>query len=211
MKKSIYLLAVLAITFTACKNETKSTSEASHSKEMVKEESGHDHGNHDHGDMKEDGMMSEKREITETNQKNDATTPIIDAYLKIKNALVNDDKSGATSGATDLLKAFSDFDMTKLSKEQHTEYMDILENAQEQAEHIVKSPIDHQREHFDVLTEDINDIISLLGTEKTLYLQFCPMYNNNKGGKWLSEVKEIKNPYFGSKMLTCGSIKKQIN
>jgi hypothetical protein len=37
------------------------------------------------------------------------------------------------------------------------------------------------------------------------------MANNNKGALWLSEVKEIKNPYFGSKMLTCGSVKKQIN
>lgn len=207
MKKSIYLLAVLAITFTACKNETKSTSEASHSKEIVKEEGGHDHGDHDHGDMKEDGMMSEKREVTETNQKNDATSPMIDAYLKIKNALVNDDKSGAASGATDLLKAFSDFDMTKLSKEQHTEYMEILEDAQEQAEHIVKSPIDHQREHFATLSTDINDIISLVGTSKTLYVDYCPMVKES----WLSEAKDIKNPYYGSKMLTCGSVKKQIN
>ncbi len=211
MKKSIYLLAVLAITFTACKNETKSTSKASHSKETVKEESSHNHGNHDHSDMKEEIMTNEKREVTQTNQKNDATTPMIDAYLKIKNALVNDDKSGAASGATDLLKAFSDFDMTKLSEEQHRAYMEILSNAKEQAEHIVKSPLDHQREHFDVLTEDVNDIISLLGTEKTLYLQFCPMYNNNKGGKWLSAKKEIKNPYFGAKMLKCGTVQKQIN
>ena len=89
--------------------------------------------------------------------------------------------------------------------------MEIYESAKEQAEHIVKSPMDHQREHFEVLSTDINDLISLLGTDKTLYKDFCPMANNNKGAYWLSEVKEIKNPFFGSKMMTCGSVKKQIN
>jgi Cu(I)/Ag(I) efflux system membrane fusion protein len=29
---------------------------------------------------------------------------------------------------------------------------------------------------------------------------------DNKGAYWLSNVSEIKNPYFGEKMLTCGSV-----
>ena len=101
--------------------------------------------------------------------------------------------------------------MTALTGTTHNEYMEILESAKEHAEHIVKSPIDHQREHFEVLSTDVNDIITLLGTEKTLYKDFCPMANNNKGAYWLSEVKDIKNPYFGSKMMKCGSVKEQIN
>ena len=101
--------------------------------------------------------------------------------------------------------------MTKLTDAQHKEYMEIVENAKEQAEHIVKSPIDHQREHFEVLSNDVNDLITLLGTDKTLYQTFCPMYNNKKGAIWLSETDEIKNPFYGSKMLTCGKVQKQIN
>jgi hypothetical protein len=54
-------------------------------------------------------------------------------------------------------------------------------------------------------------MVALLGTEKTLYKDFCPMANNNKGAYWLSEVKDIKNPYFGSKMLKCGNVREQIN
>ncbi|MFT5970040.1 MAG: Cu(I)/Ag(I) efflux system membrane fusion protein, partial [Flavobacteriales bacterium] len=42
----------------------------------------------------------------------------------------------------------------------------------------------------------------------TLYLQFCPMANSNKGGYWLSQEKEVKNPYFGLNMLKCGTIEK---
>ncbi|WP_317044539.1 hypothetical protein [Maribacter sp. 4G9] len=39
-----------------------------------------------------------------------------------------------------------------------------------------------------------------------VYIQKCPMANNNKGAFWLSMEKEIKNPYYGDQMLTCGSI-----
>ncbi len=38
----------------------------------------------------------------------------------------------------------------------------------------------------------------------TLYVQFCPMANNNKGAYWLSSQQEIRNPYFGDAMLGCG-------
>ena len=101
--------------------------------------------------------------------------------------------------------------MTKLAESQHKEYMEIIENATEQVEHIVKSPIDHQREHFEVLSTDINDLVALLGTDKTLYQVFCPMANRGKGAIWLSEFKDIKNPFYGSKMLKCGKVQKQIN
>ncbi len=36
---------------------------------------------------------------------------------------------------------------------------------------------------------------------------FCPMVDNNKGAYWLSLSETIYNPYFGSKMLKCGSVK----
>jgi Cu(I)/Ag(I) efflux system membrane fusion protein len=32
---------------------------------------------------------------------------------------------------------------------------------------------------------------------------------DNKGAYWLSETKEIRNPYFGDKMMTCGEVKKE--
>jgi hypothetical protein len=43
-----------------------------------------------------------------------------------------------------------------------------------------------------------------------LYLEYCPMANGNEGAYWLSNEKQIKNPYFGDKMLKCGSVKETI-
>ena len=46
--------------------------------------------------------------------------------------------------------------------------------------------------------------------QNTIYIQHCPMADNNKGADWLSLNKAIKNPYFGDKMLHCGSVIKVV-
>ena len=46
--------------------------------------------------------------------------------------------------------------------------------------------------------------------EEKVYLLHCPMAFNDTGADWLSNSTEIKNPYFGSKMLTCGSVKDSV-
>lgn len=205
MKKSIYVLAFSVLFLSACKNDKKqvesvdmNSSEMNMGKEDI-------HSSMDENTMNTDGNMDS------TIQKSGLTSAIIDAYLSIKNALVNDDSKKAVEGGKMMLAAFSNFEMAKLTESQHSKYMEIAETAKEHAEHIVKSPIDHQREHFEDLSKDVNDIIALVGTDKTLYQDFCPMAFNNKGAIWLSETKEISNPYFGSKMMKCGSIQKQIN
>lgn len=200
---SILIFTMLVLTIVSCKNDTKKTDangSDNHNTEM-----GHDNndGNHDNDNASD----TTTKDLAAATQKNGATSEIIDSYLQIKNALVTDDKDGAAKGGSMMLMAFSNFDMSQLDEAQHKEYMEILESAKEQAKHIVKSPIDHQREHFETLSIDVTDLISLLGTDKTLYQDYCPM----KKVSWLSETKDIKNPFYGSKMLTCGNIQKQIN
>ncbi|MDO7171128.1 DUF3347 domain-containing protein [Mariniflexile sp. AS56] len=207
VKTGILSMAFLTLTAMSCKSETKKTeTEDTHAMEA----SSHENEGHDHATMHGDSD-SHERSVEASTEKNAATTPILDAYIQIKNGLVADSKEKAAAGATALLKAFSAFNMSELKGDTHNEYMEILESAKEHAEHIVESTIDHQREHFEGLSTDISDLVTLLGTEKTLYKDFCPMANNNKGGAWLSEVKDIKNPYFGAKMLKCGSVQQQIN
>lgn len=204
---TILAMAFVSLTAMSCKENKKESTDTMHS-EM---ESMEGHQRDDDSAKMDHDSKGQNINFNVSNQKNPATTPIIDAYLQIKNGLVADNKDQAATGATGLLAAFSAFDMTKLSEDTHMKFMNILETAKVHTEQIVKSTIDYQREHFEALSTDINDIIILLGTEKTLYKDFCPMANNNKGAYWLSEVKDIKNPYFGSKMLKCGSVKEQIN
>lgn len=204
MKNSIYAVAFAMFFLSACKNDPKQAeSNEMNTNEMKM-------GTDDNHSSKDETMQSDKT-MNATTQKSGLTTAIIDGYLVLKNALVNEDSKKAAEGGKMMLTAFSNFEMTKLTETQHAKYMEIAESAKEHAEHIVKNPIDHQREHFEDLSKDINDLIALVGTDKTLYQDFCPMASNNKGAMWLSETEAINNPYFGSKMLKCGSIQKQIN
>lgn len=162
-----------------------------------------------HSEM--DGSMNHM-EVTknQSDQKTSKSTLIVEDYLKLKNALVKDNKEAAAKIGESMVVALENFDASGFNAEQQKDLKDIIEDAKEHAEHIAKSPIDHQREHFETLSKDMIDLVAITGTSKTLFQDFCPMYNNGKGGIWLSELKEIRNPYFGNKMLTCGSVQKVI-
>ena len=149
---------------------------------------------------------------TVTAQNSNATiNEVIASYLKLKNALTKDDTKEAANAGNAIVAALSKLDMKNLSKEQMKSYMDVADDTKENAEHIGANAgkIDHQREHFALLSKDIADLIKTFGSSQKLYQDFCPMYDDGKGAIWISEIKEIKNPYFGSKMITCGSMKKE--
>jgi len=137
---------------------------------------------------------------------------VVSNYLKIKNALANDNSKEAASAATEVLNAMNTLGQASLTSEQKKVYDEVQEDAKEHADHIIYTAgkIDHQREHFETLSKDVYDLVKTFGAGQTLYQDFCPMYNNNKGATWISETKEIKNPYLGKKMPTCGEVKEEI-
>ena len=142
-----------------------------------------------------------------------STTSIIDNYLALKNALAVDDAKKAAGSGKMLFDALGKFNVSTLPASKQKELKDILDDAKENAEHISVSgnKIDHQREHFEILGTDIKDLIIIVGADRTLYQIHCPMYNDNKGGKWLNETKEVKNPLLGSKMSKCGNVIQEIS
>lgn len=148
--------------------------------------------------------------VITTSQSSFSINEIVSGYLKIKNALVKDDSKGAANGSKTLYATLNSLNSKSLDAKLKKEYLDIADDAKEHAEHIGDNPgkIEHQREHFAMLSKDINDLIKTFGTTQKLYQDYCPMYDEGKSGYWISETKEIKNPYYGSQMLTCGSVKK---
>ena len=53
--------------------------------------------------------------------------------------------------------------------------------------------------------------IKVFGTpEDTFYIQHCPMAFDNEGADWISKEREIRNPYFGDKMMKCGIVQDTI-
>lgn len=183
-------VAVTAIAFSACNGNNNSSKENS---------------------SNADTTMKTSQGATETKSKSplkDMTT----AYLQIKDGLANDNGDAAATGGNAFVDALGKIDKSSMSPDQKKSFEDIADDAKEMAEHIGKNAgkIEHQREHFDMLSKDMYDLVKTFGAGQTLYQDFCPMYNDGKGATWLSEVKLIRNPYLGKKMSTCGSVKETI-
>lgn len=142
---------------------------------------------------------------------NNSTDAIVVGYLNLKNSLADDDGNGAAKSGQEILDALSKFDASSLTPEQKKVFTGLVGDLKENSEHINENAdkIEHQREHFEMLSKDMTDLIKATGTSQTMYLDSCPMYDEGKG-TWLSEMKEIKNPYLGKKMDTCGAIKEAI-
>ncbi len=199
-KYFILPIAFAAITFTACNSSNNKSNESSDmSNDSAQTQTPADNtaimpssGN----DTKADGSIKE----------------IVSGYLNVKNALANDNAKEAATAGKEIVNAMNKLDKASLAAEQKKVYEDVEDDAKEHAGHISTNAnkIDHQREHFETLSEDVYDLVKTFGAGQTLYQDFCPMYNNNKGAAWISETKEIKNPYLGKKMPKCGEIKEKI-
>lgn len=193
----ILAMAFLTLTVMSCKDAKKEHNyDEGHNTEM----------NHDNSDGHHD---SDKKEMAMNSNQDGNAEMILKDYFNLKDALVSDDEAKAKEFGAVLKKSLEILAISKYTEEQQTELKEIIEDAVEHAEHISESPIAHQREHFKILSKDVTDMVVITGTANTLYEQFCPMYD--KGSTWLSKSEEVRNPYYGSKMLKCGKVQKEIN
>jgi hypothetical protein len=133
--------------------------------------------------------------------------PVYDAYFALKDALVKSDAVDAAAKGTSLLAALKAVDMTKLAKEEHSQWMKIQSALITDAQKISATKnVDQQRESFITLSSNMYLLMKSSDLETPVYYQHCPMANDGKGADWLSKEKGIKNPYYGSMMLTCGKV-----
>jgi NADH dehydrogenase/NADH:ubiquinone oxidoreductase subunit G len=205
MSKQFFSTAILSsVIFMACNNnETKN-----------------EHDGHNMKDSTTQSAAVDEKEIKQvpvlyTNV--DATAAasiklIVDYYLHIKNALSNDNADEAAAGGKSMAEAIQKVDKSLLTPDQKKAYDEITSELQDHGEHVEKNAADikHQRSHFILMSEDIYSLVKAFGGGRPLYHDHCPMANDNKGAMWISEIKEVKNPYFGASMLTCGSVEEVI-
>ena len=134
-------------------------------------------------------------------------------YLTLKDALVATDGEASKEAANQVLSSLAKIDMSLVKDDAHNYWMKQQGAIKAHSEKITTSDdIEEQRKQFDFLSQALVKATKVFGIgEATLYVQHCPMANNNEGADWLSNVEEIRNPYFGDKMLTCGLVKTTID
>lgn len=138
---------------------------------------------------------------------------VIDAYLNLKEGLVAADKNKTAKYSSALLDALQQINGNLLKGEAKVFWNEKKSFLIEHAKLSNETPsIDGKRTNFIYLSESLIKTIEAFGPgNEKLYIDYCPMANNNKGAYWLSETKEIRNPFMkGKDMLTCGEVKKEI-
>lgn len=194
MKKYfVMLLTISAVVFTACNNNKANNEKAN-------------------ADTSSANVSNSSDTTVSATTDNEPIKNIVASYLEIKNALANDNGNDAASGGKAMGTALSQLNTASFTDAQKKTFNDMQDDLKENAEHIGENAnkIDHQREHFEMLSDDIYDMVKAFNPGQNLYKDYCPMYNNKKGAFWISETKEIKNPYLGKKMPTCGEVKEEI-
>lgn len=164
-------------------------------------------------DMKSE--HSNHNEMTATNTTDTPNAPqlkaVFDNYFSVKDALIKTDGDTSSAKAADLVKALKAVEMAKLSTEEHTVWMKVMKDLTANAEKIAASKdVAKQRETFVLLSNNMYELAKVSKQETPVYYQHCPMYNNGKGANWLSKEEAVKNPYYGSQMLTCGSVQETL-
>ena len=127
---------------------------------------------------------------------------LLSQYYNIKNALVAGNGNEASAKAEEFIKTANSIDYKLISEGNINA---LLKDATPISE---TKDIKKQREHFANLSNNMAALAKSvkLGAQP-IYQAYCPM----KKANWLSSDKEIKNPYYGSAMLTCGKVVETIN
>jgi copper chaperone CopZ len=142
-----------------------------------------------------------KVEIQEVNQ----LKAVFDTYFTVKDAMISSDGNATSIASKELLISINNVKMEKLEMDVHMVWMKVLNQIKNDTEQIsMIKDIKKQRNHFATLSKDIYALIKVAKYDVPVYFQNCPMYNDGKGANWLSKENAIKNPYYGSMMLTCG-------
>ncbi|HEX3166180.1 MAG TPA: DUF3347 domain-containing protein [Chitinophagaceae bacterium] len=127
---------------------------------------------------------------------------LLTQYYNIKDALVAGNGIVASAKAEEFIKTANSIDYKLISEGNINA---LLKDATPISE---TKDIKVQREHFSNLSNNMASLAkSVKLTTEPIYQAYCPM----KKANWLSNDKAIKNPYYGSAMLTCGKVVETIN
>ncbi|MDI1255058.1 MAG: DUF3347 domain-containing protein [Flavobacterium sp.] len=126
---------------------------------------------------------------------------VFDNYFLVKEALVKTDSKTASAKSKELLTSIEAVKMETLKMDIHMVWMKILKELTADAKSISETQdIKKQRDFFKSLSKNTYELIKVSKPTEAIYYQYCPMQDAN----WLSKENAVKNPYYGSQMLTCG-------
>ena len=124
-------------------------------------------------------------------------------YYELKNALVNSDPSAASRLASEFSALVKAVDMKGLSANEQAVFQSTRGKLINEANNVAAvKDLAQQRTAFQTLSDNMITLAKAGKPVKPVYIDYCPM----KKAYWLTDEQAIKNPYYGSTMLSCGKI-----
>lgn len=148
---------------------------------------------------------------------NQSFDQLLTAYMEVKDALVAADTVKVNLAANSLAQAADSLKTEEITGDStgalKATAKDFALTINGSAKGILgETDIDNKRKDFELVTDALYNLVRTVKySGKKLFYQYCPMAFNDKGAYWMSTEKEIRNPYFGNKMLTCGEVKDSVD
>jgi Cu(I)/Ag(I) efflux system membrane fusion protein len=175
---------------------------------------------HDHSGQKDKGnRLQASAKIGQAEHFTEGVRPefkdqfgeVIQSYMMMKNSLVQGDAGETRKAVTDMERRLERVDMEHLEGAAHSAWMADLQELGKSLEGMQDSEtIEELRARFSRLSNVLSLAVQKYGWNSgeadVIYLEYCPMANQNNGGYWLSFDDRIRNPYFGEQMLECGEV-----
>lgn len=154
-------------------------------------------------------MMNLPESLEVSNAFKNQLNNVLEKYIKLKNEFVQSNVKSVKEAAANVRAALLNVDSKTLTEKALDEWNNASKELLAGMENIEASnDLAKQRMAFSGFNNRFYKVVKSFGlTGKTVYYQFCPMANNDKGAYWLSTTEPIENPYFGDEMLTCGENK----
>ena len=179
------LSIVVVVLLAACGNNQSDTSQH-----------GNNHEGHDHAATEQSSAQSTP--AASVNLKDDKLNAVYQHYIHLTTALTNADAAEAKIASAAVEAGAKEIDGG-------------VSIANAAAKITSATDLEAQRKEYSTLSDEFITLVKKSGlTSGELYIDYCPMALNHEGAYWVSNSKEIRNPYFGDKMLKCGEVKETI-
>ncbi len=169
---------------------------------------------HDHGGERAAGSTASSSAMRMNVPKKfrEQLRTVFGRYSTITEALVASDSKAAPAAVKAAQSALSNVDVSLLAESMRPTWAEVALAMRKNLDAIISTrDLEAQRRHYSALSENLYSVMTMYGVEgSTIYWQHCPMAFNDKGANWLSPQKEIRNPYFGDKMLKCGTVEEEM-
>lgn len=138
---------------------------------------------------------------------------VVSVYLEMHNDLSHDAFAEAKRRAPALMSALEAVDMSLVSGDAHMAWMKLRSPIQDGGERIsnAENMVD-ARQGFEHVSNALIETVRNFGTSgsSSLFVYHCPMAFPGRGGDWIQDKEGVENPYHGSKMFTCGTLKESV-